>query len=234
MKELKNIHIQTNSGNIKLEALGKIVQNKSTGKIYHLNGRRCAFFTVKTTEKSMQQSMENIKHALESFSYPQGYSFHISRELKELNEANNKLVLLVTATILMIFIFLTACTEQIKKTLTILSIIPASMILPLTLRVIINGTLHPAEIMGIIISAGTSINNAIYLSDNPARNIRQTMKNHIKSISATSLTTILGTLPLLLSGINGLPKDLAFFILFSTINSMIISLAVFPIILSKT
>lgn len=234
MKELKNIHIQTNSGNIKLEALGKIVQNKSTGKIYHLNGRRCAFFTVKTAEKSMQQSMENIKHALESFSYPQGYSFHISRELKELNEANNKLVLLVTATILMIFIFLTACTEQIKKTLTILSIIPASMILPLTLRVIINGTLHPAEIMGIIISAGTSINNAIYLSDNPARNIRQTMKNHIKSISATSLTTILGTLPLLLSGINGLPKDLAFFILFSTINSMIISLAVFPIILSKT
>ena len=108
------------------------------------------------------------------------------------------------------------------------------MILPLTLRVIINGTLHPAEIMGIIISAGTSINNAIYLSDNPAGNIRQTMKNHIKSISATSLTTILGTLPLLLSGINGLPKDLAFFILFSTINSMIISLAVFPIILSKT
>ena len=232
MKDLKNIHIQTNSGNIQLEALGKILQTKSTGKIYHLNGRRCAFFTVQTSEKSMQQSLKNINHALENFPFPQGYSFHISREIKELNAANNKLVILIIATILMIFIFLTACTEQIKKTLTILSIIPASMILPLTLRTAINGTLHPAEIMGIIISSGTSINNAIYLSNNSTQKIRQTLQNHIKSISATSLTTILGTLPLLFSGINGLPKDLAFFILFSTLNSMIISIAAFPIILS--
>ena len=86
IKEFKNLHVPTQSGGVKISSLGKIVRQKSKGKIYRLNGQRCAFFTVQRTERSSTKAVKNVQEILRSINLPKGYHLSFSKEINQLKK----------------------------------------------------------------------------------------------------------------------------------------------------
>ncbi len=231
LQTFRNLHVPTANGGVKLESLGNIAKQESDGKIYRLNGQRCAFFTVQRTEKSSTKAVKNIKQILNSIDLPKGYYFRFSKEVSLLKTNYSYLMFLCIFAVVLIFIFLTSLTENIIKTLLIISIIPASVSLPLAIKFFLGLPLHTGDIIGIAIAGGVTVNNAIYMAQSVGISNTQGIETTIKSIISSSVTTILGSLPLCLSQVQGFPKDVAFFMLAGSINSLFVSIFLFPKIL---
>lgn len=220
---LQNIYLPTQNGGIKAANLGKILRHKSDGKIYRLNGQRCAFFTIERKEKSSTQAVKNIRKLLNSIELPAGYFFRFSKEINLMQAHYNYLIFLCFFAIFLIFIALTAFTENLKISLIMISIIPISASLPLIIKFLSKSPLHTGDITGIAITGGIAINNAIYIY-----NCKKTSSIWNKSICASSITTVAGSIPLCLTKVQGFPKDIAFFMFWGTISSIIASFSILP------
>ena len=134
----------------------------------------------------------------------------------------------------LIVIFLTSITETIKKTIIIISIIPASLFIPLLYKVIGNIPLEMGDIVGMILVSGISVNNSIYIMESRKDNIRYKVRDKFRSIIVTSLSTIIGAIPLIIRNTGSFASALSLFMLLGVLSSIIISIFIFPAMVKKT
>ncbi|QTQ17208.1 efflux RND transporter permease subunit [Treponema parvum] len=231
LQDFKNLPIPTKTSNVKLSALGEITVKEGNGKIYRLNGRRCAFFTVKRAGKSTTKNVNELKKQMQQIGFPRGYDYHFSKEIEKLQEQFLRLIVLTFFSVAIIFLYLTAATQNFKKTLLMISIIPASAFIPFLIKFITQSPLHPGDLIGLTISSGIVINNSIYLSASKIQT-NKILNERIRSILSTTITTILGAAPILFSPLTGFPKDIAFFMFWASINSLLTSIILYPRIIS--
>ncbi len=126
LQTFKNIYIPTEQGGVPLSSVGNIFIQDSNGKIYRLNGRRCAFFTIQSTQNSTSKAVKTIQDILSTIEIPKGYSFQFSHEIAEMNAHYSQLAFLCIFTIALIYIFMAGLTENFLKAILIISIIPVS------------------------------------------------------------------------------------------------------------
>lgn len=120
-----------------------------------------------------------------------------------------------------------------KKALLIISIIPVSISLPLIVKFIFKLPLEMGDVVGMILVSGISVNNTIYIIESQKSNIYFKIREKIKSITVTSLSTIFGAIPLLLSNTDEFAKDLSFFMVLGVLASFIASVFMFSCIYDK-
>ena len=137
------------------------------------------------------------------------------------------------ACVVLIVIFLTSITESIKKTIIIISIIPASLFIPLLYKVIGNIPLEMGDIVGMILVSGISVNNSIYIMESRKDKIRYKVRDKFRSIIVTSLSTIIGAIPLIIRNTGSFASALSLFMLLGVLSSLIISIFIFPAMVKK-
>ena len=124
-------------------------------------------------------------------------------------------------------------TEDFIKGLKIISIIPVSAVLPLVIKLMLDSPLELGDIIGIIILSGISINNAIYISESHFKDTVLKVRNKIKSIVITSLTTIISSIPLYFFCKDSFSQSIAFFMVFGILNSFTSSILMYPVVEKK-
>ncbi|MCR4790957.1 MAG: hypothetical protein K5839_07765, partial [Treponemataceae bacterium] len=129
---------------------------------------------------------------------------------------------------LFILIIICALTEDLKKSLLLLSSIGVTLFLPLLLNLIFDGALEMGDVIALVILSGICINNAIYVLEGKSENVKFKLREKIKSILVTSLTTILSSLPLLIFSREAFSKSLAFFMMTGILSSLFVILILFP------
>lgn len=224
----KNIHLSLNNSYSIITALGKIQEQESSGKIYRKDGRNCAFITVEMNGLSTNKAVKKIMNFMKTMDLEKGYGFSFPQEILKLKSNYNRLILAFFLCIIGIFILLTIIDEYPKKSLILISIIPSSLVLPLLLRFITNTSLILGDIIGLVMLSGISINNAIYIGESKKERAEFKLREKIKNIVITSLTTIFGSLPLYFMSKDIFSKSLAFFMFFGIINSLFIAITLFP------
>ncbi len=227
LETVENLYIPSNSGSVRLAALGNISKEEGSGRIYRKNGKRCAYITAEIEKSSLSKSLKNIKNAIKNVKLERGYGFSFQKEAEELPEQYKTLFISLICTVIFIFLLLTWLSEKPLQSLLIISIIPASYLLPISIKFIFGTPFELGDITGMAILAGLTVNNTIYITESKHNNYLK-VRDKIKSILVSSITTILSSIPLLFTKGDSFSKSMAFFISLGIMASIIICLTVYP------
>ena len=201
------------------------------GKLYRLNGRPCAYFTLQVAAASTQEAKQLVENYLQDFPLEKGYSYHLSRQIRELSQQYQILALVLVASVVGIFLLLCALREKPLEAFLVSILIPSSLALPVLVLALLGKTWESGDIVGMVLVAGLGVNNGIYLIQSTKEYMVIQIRDKIASIFITSLSTIIGAIPLLLCESGSFAASLSFFMVWGTAGSLLISLLVFPAVI---
>lgn len=219
------------AGGLPLSALAQVELQPGRGKLYRLNGRPCAYFTLQVAAASTQDAMQLVEDFLQDFPLEKGYSYHLSRQVRELSHHYQILALALMASVVGIFLLLCALREKPLEAFLVSTLIPSSLALPVLVLALLGKTWESGDIVGMVLVAGLGVNNGIYLIQSTKEYMFIQIQDKIASIFITSLSTIIGAIPLLLCESGSFAASLSFFMVWGTAGSLLTSLLVFPAVI---
>lgn len=228
LPDITELNFITRDDSVRISSTGILKEDKIPSQIHRLDSQPCAYFSIELNKKTFTREMNKIKRILSSIKKQEGYKFIFPSSIKQNQIAYKKLSAIIFFCIFCIYCFLTAQNEDFKISFSILCCIPSSLFLPLSIRLITRTAISFGDTVGIILLSGIVINNSIYISEAPEFSVIKKINCRIESILITSLTTILGSLPMMCLSHSQFIKSLSFFMTFGILNSLIVSLFLFP------
>lgn len=240
---LENISIPTQSGSVALSELVSVSLRESSSVINHEDGKRVVSVTadVDGDANAREVQMLAMQRINEELNIPVGVE--ISTGGGETDESNQAFVEMFLALIVGVILMVGVLTLQFNSYLHmqyVLSILPYSLIgIMIGLALTANPLSFPS-IMGFIALSGIVVNNSILLIDmmnqirkkNPALSMREVVLeasgNRLRPILLTTITTVIGMIPLAFAG--DLWAPLAYAVMFGLVFSVFITLVLIPII----
>ncbi|OCA69158.1 acriflavin resistance protein [Chryseobacterium artocarpi] len=206
-EELANIPLSKNSDRPVLGDVATITSAKELGESYNLGTMGYTTVTANIHKKDLEQASKDVKQAIESLGeLPKGVNIEVAGMAPVLDETMSSLSsgLLIAAAV--IFLMLAATFQSFRVSLVILTTVPFVIVGSLTLLKLTGSTLNLQSYMGLIMSVGVSIANAVLLISN-AETIRKSTGNasdagieaaklRIRPIIMTTLAMAAGMLPM--------------------------------------
>ncbi|MCS4301576.1 efflux RND transporter permease subunit [Chryseobacterium sp. BIGb0232] len=206
-EELANIPLSKNSDRPVLGDVASITSAKELGESYNLGTMGYTTVMANIHKTDLEQASKDVQKAIESLGeLPKGVNIEVSGMAPVLNETMSSLSsgLLIAAAV--IFLMLAATFQSFRVSLVILTTVPFVIVGSLTLLKLTGSTLNLQSYMGLIMSVGVSIANAVLLISN-AETLRKSTGNaldagieaaklRIRPIIMTTLAMAAGMLPM--------------------------------------
>lgn len=238
---LKRLNISpTSQVPILLESVADIQINEGPSEIRRIDQERSALILANISGRSLSGVSGDVYQAMQAVSMPGDFTFEITGQNKEMEVSLNSLQLALLLAIFMVYIVMASQFESFVYPLVILFTVPFALI-GVVLVLWVGGI--PMNIMvflGLIMLAGIVVNNAIVLVDyiNQLRRrgldlkdaIEQAGKARLRPILMTTLTTVLGLLPMALGLGEGaeIRTPMAITVIAGLISATILTLVVIP------
>ncbi|TVQ68147.1 MAG: efflux RND transporter permease subunit [Balneolaceae bacterium] len=207
--DLENISVRTASGaTVPISTV--IDQQASRGPvtINRVNGQRVTFITANLESGvPLGQAVEKIQTSLSDLTLPAGFSIVYSGEYEEQQKAQRDFIISILMALGLIYMVMAAQFERFLDPLIVMFAVPVAVIGIIPTMILTNTTFNMQSIMGVIMLVGIVVNNAIVLVDyiNLMRRERnmpliqavlESGRLRLRPILMTTLTTVLGLLPL--------------------------------------
>ncbi len=215
---------------VTLGSLGSLLEKNGEGKLYRMDGRMAASFTVVMKAHSSLSAANAIKKALAGIKTEKGYAYFLSRDYERLSRDYKMLFAAFMLSVVAILLVLTSLTENFLVSVLIASIIPVSCMLPLLVKFVFKIPLEMGDIVGIVIISGISVNNAIYIHESEFKNPLFKLRDRAQIMLVTSLTSIVASIAPALFGKGSFSGHLAASIIWGTSGSLLAALFLFPAI----
>lgn len=198
---------------IRLSNFAKIVEIPSPEEIERQNRERVVRVSCNTYQRSMGQVINDIKERLGSMAIPQGMIINFGGEAEEQTKAFQDLSLLLILGIILVYMVMAAQFESLLDPFIVMFSIPFTFTGVLLGLFLTRNTLSIMSFLGVIMLMGIVVNNAIvlisYINILRARGfsvydaITQGGKDRLRPVLMTTITTLVGLLPLALSSGEG-------------------------------
>jgi multidrug efflux pump subunit AcrB len=226
--ELENLYLPIENSAIRVKSIGEINKKEGQGKIYRKDQKRCAFFTIEISKRSLNKIIKELRFFLSKLDLKKGYGFSFSQEVETLSSQYRVVFITLILSIIGVILLLTVLTERIGESLKITSIIPLSFLLPLLIRVLTKTPLQLGDITGMVILSGIGVNNSIYMIVKNSFQPIFKFRSKCSSIMITSLTSIVSAVPLLCIKGESFSKSLSFFMVWGIAGTLFICMFIFP------
>ena len=205
---LNQLPLKTAEGeNIMLGEVAEITREISPMQIERDGQVRAATVTGNISGRDLGSVMEDIQAEMEDYTLPSGYMLEYGGEMEEMMEAFGDLALALLLAICLVYMIMASQFESLLYPFVIMFALPQTFIGVVLALVLTGRTLNVSTFMGIIMLAGIVVNNAIVLVDyiNVLRRDHGYERNEaileggrvrLRPILMTTLTTVLGMLPL--------------------------------------
>jgi multidrug efflux pump subunit AcrB len=205
--ELMNVPLGKNSDRPVLGDVATITPTKVVGESYNLGTMGYTPVTANIHNADLGRAQKDVQAAIDSLGeLPKGVNIQVSGMVPVLEETMNSLATGLLIAVIVIFLMLTANFQSFKVSLVILTTVPFVILGSLILMKLTGSTLNLQSYMGIIMSVGVSIANAVLLISN-AESLRlqngdalssavQAAALRIRPIIMTTLAMIAGMLPM--------------------------------------
>ena len=207
--DLDNIAVRTPQGiSIPVSAVTKQEAGRGPTAINRINGQRVTYITANLVSGvPLGEAVEMIQEELSTLTLPAGFSIVYGGEYEEQQKAAGDFMLTIIMALVLIYMVMAAQFERFLDPLIVMFSVPVAIIGVVPIMLLTNTTLNMQSIMGLIMLIGIVVNNAIVLVDyiNLLRR-EQNMsvydavvtagKLRLRPILMTTLTTVLGLLPL--------------------------------------
>ena len=246
LEDVRNIRIATPLGSlVPLYQVATIVQKMGPVKIAREDQERKVTVRANIHERDVGSIVADIKKAVSGITIPEGYFVEYGGTYKDMQEAMTDLAWALIIAIILIYMVMAAEFESLRHPFIIMGTVPLSFIGVIFGLVVFGKTLSVPAFMGFIILCGVVVNNGIVMIDY----INQLRKRGIPAFEAvvrgaatrlrpvliTSLTTVLGSLPMAVSQTQGsemrspMAVALAFGLLFATFLTLIVIPVVYSV-----
>lgn len=237
--DIKTLPIQSNTG--QYVPLGSLVEpnvSASLPAVRNFDGKQAITISSDIAANAREdQVLSQLRPYLQNYNFPEGYSYLLTGGNEDTQQSFRDLGLAMILAIILIFFILIAQFNSFKQPFVII------MALPFSLIGVVYGfwalgflglTLSVASMIGIVALSGIVINDAIVLIDRINGNrkngmslseaIQEAGPARLQPIVITSVTTVLGILPISLTDDFwlSLGMAIAFGMAFSTVLTLII------------
>jgi HAE1 family hydrophobic/amphiphilic exporter-1 len=208
-KDLENISIRTADGQV-LPITAVVSQSKGRGPtdINRVNSQRVSYISANLESGvALGEAVEKIQANLADLQLPEGFSIVYGGEYEEQQKAAADFQLSIIMALILIYMVMAAQFERFFDPLVVMFSVPLAVIGVVPTLMITGTTINMQSMMGVVMLIGIVVNNAIVLVDyiNLMRrehnmDVREAViesgRLRLRPILMTTLTTILGLLPL--------------------------------------
>jgi len=243
MNQVKNVLIQSPLGvQVPLGEVATLIQVKGPAKIEHEDQRRQVEVTTDIIGRDLGSITKDIQAKLDQLQLPDGYFIQMGGQVKDMADAFGDLKYALILAVFLVYMVMAVQFEALTYPFIIMFSMPATFVGIVVGLVITGRPLSIPAYIGIIMLAGIVVNNAIVLVDyvNILRKngmerteaILAAGPNRLRPILMTTLTTILGLIPLMLGIGEGAETQapLATVLVFGLTFSTLVTLVLVPVV----
>lgn len=228
--------------NVLLMELARVEKGEGPLEIKRVEGERTLLLSSSIYKTPLSKVLKEVKtNVLKGFSLTPGYRIKVGGEGENMKESFNSLRLALILGVILVFMVMASEFESLLQPFLILVTLPLSLIGVSMVLFFTHSTLNVISFLGLIMLGGIIVNNGIVLIDytNVLRReknlsleeaIRLASTRRIRPILMTSLTTILGLLPLSLGKGTSLMQPLGLVTMGGLISGTFLTPVVLPIL----
>jgi len=211
LEDIQNLSIVSpySQKSIKLSNIARIIEDSGPEEIERKNRERVVRVECNAYKRSSGKIVEDIKAELRKVTIPSDIMVNFGGEAEEQKKAFKDLTLLLILGIVMVYMVMAAQFESLVDPFIVMFAVPFTFIGVILSFLLTGTTLSIISFLGIVMLMGIVVNNAIvlvsYINILRARGysmmeaVTQGGKARLRPILMTSLTTLVGLLPLALS-----------------------------------
>ena len=240
VEDIENIMIYNNSGRgIRVKDLGRIVESKVPPTIQRKNRDRYISVTgIMSQGKSLSEGVEAVTELFAKDPLPQGMSWRIGGDYENQQDMFADMILLVILIIILVYMVMASQFESFLGPFVIMFSIPFAFTGVFLGNMFAGMAIGVMSLIGIIILLGIVVKNGIVLIDytillqERGYSVRdasvEAARSRLRPILMTTLTTVLGMLPMALGRgegsemWRGLGTTVAWGLSFSTLITLVI------------
>ena len=240
--DISNITIISPMGfQVPLDEVAEISVEKGPMSIIRKNQGRVVTVTSQIAGRDLGNVTKDIKARLKNIVMPEGYYLEFGGERKEMVDAFQSLFLALILGVILVYMIMASQFESLLHPFVIMFSVPLAFTGAFFALLVMRRTLNVASFIGIIMLTGIVVNNAIILVDyiNVLREkgldredaILKAGPTRLRPILMTTLTTVLGMLPLAIGKGEGheLSAPMATAVIGGLMLSTLLTLVVVPV-----
>ncbi|MCK4761183.1 MAG: efflux RND transporter permease subunit [Candidatus Aminicenantes bacterium] len=245
-KNIKNLIINPGGAiPIQLKSVARVTILSGPNEIRRVDQDRTAVISANIADINLTGAVNNIYDVIENYTLPPDFNYEISGQNKEMETSLNSLAMAMLLAIFMVYIVMASQFESFLHPFLILFTIPMALIGVIFTLYVLKIPLGITVYIGMITLVGIVVNNAIILIDyiNTLRKrgiekleaIKQAGAIRLRPILITTLTTVLGLLPMALGMGEGteIRTPMAVSIIAGLLSATFLTLVLIPIVYNK-
>ncbi|WP_251952359.1 efflux RND transporter permease subunit [Salinibacter ruber] len=211
VQDLNNVSIQTPDGNsVPLSTLVTTQRGRGPTEIQRINGQRVTYISANLTSDAVLGEVVNrARQKVSTLSLPEGFSVTFGGQYREQQKAQTDFLIAIFMALVLIYMVMAGQFERFLDPLIVMFSVPLVLVGVLPTLVFTGTTVNIQSVMGFVMLIGIVVNNAIVLVDyiNLMRRDRdlplteavaEAGRLRLRPILMTTLTTVLGLVPLAL------------------------------------
>ena len=210
LQEILDLTLTSATGEeVALRNVVNIVPGRGPVLIDRKDQQRLVTVEANVAGRDMGSVARDVQQKLDTIPRPMGYEFNIAGKFEEQQEAFAELIVSLVLALVLVYMVLACQYESLRDPVVVMVSVPLAAIGVLVTLFITNTTLNVQSYIGCIMLGGIVVNNAILLVDQAGRlrtaenyttrdAVAEAGRRRLRPILMTTLTTILGLLPLAL------------------------------------
>ena len=241
LDELRNLVVNPGGAiAIPLEAVATISVAEGPSEIRRVDQQRTALITANTSGLDLGTASLLIHDAVRDIEFPAGFHCLVAGQNEEMQTSLNSMMLALGLALFLVYIVMASQFESLLHPLIIMFTVPLALIGVILVLWLASIPVSIIVFIGMIMLAGIVVNNAIILIDfiNTLRAsgvelheaVRQAGAARLRPILMTTLTTVLGLLPMALGLGEGaeIRAPMAITVIVGLTSSTVLTLVVIP------
>ncbi len=243
-QDLGNIAVKTPEGQtVPVSSLVETEEGRGPTEIRHINGQRVTYITANLAEGvPLGDAVDRLRAQIGDMPIPESFSIVFGGAVQEQQEAQRDFLIAVLMALALVYMVMAGQFERFLDPLVVMLSVPLALVGVIPTLLLTGTTLNVQSIMGLVMLIGIVVNNAIVLVDyvNIMRReqglgvrdaVIEAARLRLRPILMTTLTTVLGLLPLALGWGAGasLQAALARVVIGGLTASTLITLVLIPV-----
>jgi HAE1 family hydrophobic/amphiphilic exporter-1 len=226
---------------VPLSAVAKVEVGAGPAEIRHVDGTRAAVVQADHAGIPLSEAIERVRAVLAATVDEPSVTHAVAGQQAEIERSQSSLLLALALAVFLVYVVMASQFESVLQPLVILVSVPLAAVGAV---VALRATLTPISVvvfLGLIVLVGIVVNNAIVLVDRVNQLRRQGLERRaaivragsqrLRPILMTTLTTVLGLVPLAVAGGEGaeIRAPLALVVIGGLLSSTLLTLIVVPV-----
>lgn len=243
LQDLADLRIETPQGSVALASVATLGFDEGPAEIVRRNGSRVALVQASPGTRDLAGVLDRVQEEVRAVDAPADIAIVVAGQSRELQSSIRSMQMALLLAVFLVYLVMASQFESFRQPMVIMASIPLALVGAVLSLWITATPVSVVALIGVVMLAGIVVNNAIVLLDtvNQLRRdeglgldeaLREGARLRLRPIVISTLTTVLGLLPLALIQGEGmeLRAPLAIPVIGGLLIATVLTLLVVPVL----